>query len=67
MAQAATMMTDTSVTQRLVGSAWPAHFNKIIAEVQQKNIEAVGIPEWSDADQPWPARYRRKSERKKMV
>ena len=51
MAQAATMMTDTTVTQRLVGSAWPSHFNKIVAEVQQKNIEAVGMPEWSDADQ----------------
>jgi aminobenzoyl-glutamate utilization protein B len=51
MAQAATMMTDTSVTQRLVGSAWPSHFNKVIAEVQQKNIEAVGMPEWSDGDQ----------------
>jgi aminobenzoyl-glutamate utilization protein B len=51
MAQAATMMTDTSVTQRVVGSAWPSHFNKVIAEVQQKNIEAVGLPEWSDGDQ----------------
>src|SRR5215470_4195471 len=51
MAQAATMMTDTTVTQRVVGSAWPCHFNKVIAEIQQKNIEAVGMPEWSDADQ----------------
>ena len=51
MAQAATMMTGTTVTQRIVGSAWPSHFNKIIAEVQQKNIEAVGMPEWSGADQ----------------
>lgn len=51
MAQAATMMTGTSVTRRLVGSAWPPHFNKTIAEVQQKNIEAVGVPQWSEADQ----------------
>jgi len=51
MAQAATMMTGTSVTQRLVGSAWPSHFSKIIAEAQQKNIERVGMPEWSDGDQ----------------
>ena len=51
MAQAATMMTDTTVTQRVVGSAWPCHFNKPIAEVQQKNIEMVGMPEWSEADQ----------------
>src|SRR5881296_757546 len=44
MAQAAAMMTDTTVTQRVVGSAWPNHFNKVVAETQQKNIEAVGMP-----------------------
>ncbi len=51
MAQAATMMTGTTVTRRLVGSAWPPHFNKVVAEIQQKNIERVGMPTWSDADQ----------------
>ncbi len=51
MAQAAAMMTGTSVTRRLVGSAWPPHFNKVVAEVQQRNIEHVGMPEWSAADQ----------------
>ncbi len=51
MAQAAAMMTGTTVTQRVVGSAWPAHFNKAIAEAQQKNIEMVGVPQWSEADQ----------------
>jgi aminobenzoyl-glutamate utilization protein B len=50
MAQAATTMTSTTLTQRLVGSAWPAHYNKVISEVQQKNIELVGMPEWSEAD-----------------
>ncbi len=51
MAQAAAMMTDTTVTQRVVGSAWPNHFNKVVAEVQSRNIEAVGMPQWSEADQ----------------
>jgi aminobenzoyl-glutamate utilization protein B len=51
MAQAAAMMTDTTVTHRVVGSAWPNHFNKVVAEVQSKNIEAVGMPTWSEADQ----------------
>jgi aminobenzoyl-glutamate utilization protein B len=51
MATAATMMTSTTVDHRLVGSAWPPFFNKVIAETQQKNIEAVGMPTWSDADQ----------------
>src|SRR6185503_43410 len=39
MAEAATMMTGTTVTRRVVGSAWPPHFNKVVAEIQQKNIE----------------------------
>jgi len=51
MAQAATMMTGTTVDHQLVGSAWPPFFNKAIAEAQHKNIEAVGMPKWSDADQ----------------
>jgi aminobenzoyl-glutamate utilization protein B len=51
MARAAAMMTGTTVTQRLVGSAWPPHFNKVVAEVEQKNIEQVGMPEWTEADQ----------------
>jgi aminobenzoyl-glutamate utilization protein B len=50
-AQAATMMTDTTVSQRVVGSAWPCHFNKVVAEIQQKNIEEIGMPEWNEADQ----------------
>ena len=51
MAEAATMMTETTVTQRVVGSAWPNHFNKVVAETQQKNIEVIGMPEWTEADQ----------------
>ncbi|MBL8205075.1 MAG: amidohydrolase [Blastocatellia bacterium] len=51
MAQAAAMMTDTTVDWRVVGSAWPNHFNKTVAEVQQKNIETVGMPTWDDNDQ----------------
>jgi aminobenzoyl-glutamate utilization protein B len=51
MAQAATMMTGTTVTRKVVGSAWPANFSKVLAEAQQKNIDRVGMPQWSDADQ----------------
>ncbi|HEX4950817.1 MAG TPA: amidohydrolase, partial [Blastocatellia bacterium] len=51
IAQAAATMTDTKVDWRVVGSAWPNHFNQTVAEVQQKNIEAVGMPTWDAADQ----------------
>jgi aminobenzoyl-glutamate utilization protein B len=51
MARAAALMTGTSFTKKVVGSAWPPHFNEVIAEIQQKNIEAVGMPKWDEADQ----------------
>lgn len=51
IAQSAANMTGTTVDWRVVGSAWPNHFNKVIAEVQSKNIAAVGMPVWSEADQ----------------
>jgi aminobenzoyl-glutamate utilization protein B len=51
MAKAAAMMTDTEVSMQVLGSAWPGHFNKTIAEVMHANIEKVGLPAWSNADQ----------------
>jgi len=51
MAKAATLMTDTEMSTRVLGSAWPGHFNKTIAEVMHANIEKVGLPQWSEADQ----------------
>ena len=51
MSEAAAKMSETTVDRKLVGSAWPTHFNKVIAEAQQKNIEQVGMPKWSEADQ----------------
>src|SRR3984957_10422835 len=51
MAQAATMMTDTTFTSRVLGTAWPGHFNVPIAEDMYANIKKVGLPTWSDDDQ----------------
>jgi len=51
MAKAATMMTDTTVSSRLLGSAWPGYFSKPIAEDMYTNIKKVGIPVWTDAEQ----------------
>jgi aminobenzoyl-glutamate utilization protein B len=50
IAQGATMMTDTSMTSRVLGSAWPIHMNKTLAEIMHGNIVSVGLPKWSDAD-----------------
>jgi aminobenzoyl-glutamate utilization protein B len=51
MAQAAAMMTNTEVSWRILGAAWPRHFNKPIALAMYENIVEVGLPKWSDADQ----------------
>ncbi|MBX9599743.1 MAG: amidohydrolase [Bryobacteraceae bacterium] len=50
-AKAAASMTGATYTERVVGVAWPTHFNKVVAEVQQRNIETAGMPQWSEADQ----------------
>ena len=50
--QGAAMMTDTTLLPtRVLGSAWPRHFNRAIAEVTHANIQKVGMPEWSEDDQ----------------
>src|SRR5689334_10570684 len=51
MAKAAALMTDTTFTSRLLGSAWPGHFNRPIAEAMYENIKKIGLPQWSDDDQ----------------
>jgi aminobenzoyl-glutamate utilization protein B len=51
MAQAAAMMTDTETSHRVLGTAWPQHMNKVVAEAMTENIKLVGMPQWSDADQ----------------
>ena len=51
MAKAATLMTDTTYTSRLLGSAWPGHFSRPIAEDMYENIKKVGLAQWSDDDQ----------------
>jgi aminobenzoyl-glutamate utilization protein B len=52
IAKGAAMMTGTALQPtRVLGSAWPQHMNKVIAETMYENIKKVGLPEWSDADQ----------------
>jgi aminobenzoyl-glutamate utilization protein B len=52
IARAAAMGTSTQVSSvRILGSAWPGHFNKPIAEATANNIRMVGLPTWTEADQ----------------
>jgi len=50
IAQGASMMTDTTVAMRVLGSAWPIHTNKALAEAMHTNIKSVGLPTWTEAD-----------------
>lgn len=52
VARGAAMMSGTELKEvRIVGSAWPGHFSKVVAETMYENIQAVGLPEWTEEDQ----------------
>ncbi len=51
MAEGAALMTNTKWTSRILGTAYPQHMNKTVAETMYENIKTVGLPVWSEADQ----------------
>jgi aminobenzoyl-glutamate utilization protein B len=52
VAAGAALMTGTTLDPvRMLGSAWPQHFSKPIAEAMAANIQKVGMPKWSEEDQ----------------
>ncbi|MGH7561663.1 MAG: amidohydrolase [Gemmatimonadales bacterium] len=52
IAAGAAMMSGTTLEPtRVLGSAWPQHFNRPIAEAMAANIRTVGMPKWSEEDQ----------------
>jgi len=50
IAAGAALMTGTTFTSELLGVAWPHHYNLPLAQAVHKNIEAIGMPAWSEAD-----------------
>ena len=51
IADAATQMTNTTVTRRVLGTAAPQNFNRPLAEAAYKNIRVVGLPQWTEGEQ----------------
>ena len=47
MAEGASLMTNTKWSSRVLGSAWPSHMNRTLAETMHDNIKAVGLPQWT--------------------
>jgi aminobenzoyl-glutamate utilization protein B len=50
IAKGAALMTGTTMTSKVLGTAWPRHFNKVIAEKMHQNIVKVGLPAWDEND-----------------
>ncbi len=51
MARGAALMTGTTASWRVLGAAWPIHMSSPLSDVMERNVTAVGVPEWSGADQ----------------
>ncbi|AKH43858.1 aminobenzoyl-glutamate utilization protein B [Altererythrobacter atlanticus] len=66
IAEAAAEMTGTTMTRRTLGYAAPQWPNKPIAEAAYKNIQAVGMPEWSAEDQAFVRRLQEANNRELM-
>jgi aminobenzoyl-glutamate utilization protein B len=57
VAKAAASMTFTTTAERVLSGSWPYNANKALSELLDRNIQAVGMPEWSDADKAFAAAF----------
>jgi aminobenzoyl-glutamate utilization protein B len=51
IAQGAALMTNTEVGVELHSAVWPTRGNQTLAEIAQRNIEAIGVPAWTDDEE----------------
>lgn len=56
-AEGAALMTDTNVTRRIIGAAYPRHYNRPIAEAMYENMQVIGMPQWSEDDEAFARAY----------
>jgi aminobenzoyl-glutamate utilization protein B len=47
IAEGAALMTNTSVSVDVISAVWPVRGNRTLAELFQREIELVGVPEWT--------------------
>jgi aminobenzoyl-glutamate utilization protein B len=50
IAKGSALSTHTTVSERILSGSWPFNGNKALAEVVDKNIQMVGMPQWSADD-----------------
>jgi aminobenzoyl-glutamate utilization protein B len=63
IAEGAALMTDTTFEVKYQASAWPQLVNKAIAEAIQQNIDAVGVPQWTNDEQQFAKDFQKASDR----
>ncbi|MCC7415525.1 MAG: amidohydrolase [Acidobacteria bacterium] len=57
IAKAAAAMSFTTVDERVLSGSWPYNANKALAQVLDRNIQDVGMPEWSPADKTFAQEF----------
>ncbi len=51
IARGAALMTDTSVSVDVISAVWPVRGNRTLAELFQREIELVGVPDWTNEEE----------------
>jgi len=51
VASGAALMTDTTMSERVLSATWPGHYNRPLAEALHTNMKRIGVPAWSPADE----------------
>jgi aminobenzoyl-glutamate utilization protein B len=57
IAEGAALMTGTTMDYKIDAAAWPQLGLKPVAEAVQANIEAVGMPQWSEEEQAFARKF----------
>jgi aminobenzoyl-glutamate utilization protein B len=63
IAEGAALMTGTTHDVKYAASAWPQLVSRTIAQAIQNNIEMVGVPQWTDAEQQFARDFQKSAER----
>jgi aminobenzoyl-glutamate utilization protein B len=51
IAQGAALMTNCEIDIDVMAAVWPVRGNQTIAETIQRNVEAIGVPAWTEEEQ----------------
>jgi aminobenzoyl-glutamate utilization protein B len=57
VARGAALMTGTTMEMQVVASAWPQLGNRVLSEAISKNIDAVGLPRWTDDEEKFAREF----------